>query len=779
MERISMAEGSGRHRGIARLAGTQAARVLAGVCLLLGLAPAMAAQTPPDAAPVPPAPVVEQQTGAHPPGQSCPQRDGDTSRPRIGVALGGGGARGVAHISVLRKLEELKIPVDCIAGTSMGSLVGGLYAAGVSIEDMEALVLETDWKRLFDDTIPREERSYRRKQDDRDSVATLGVGLNKGKLEVSPGMLQGERILSMFERRTLTVSTVSDFDKLPIPFRATGTDLNTGRVVEIGHGSLAQAMRASMSLPGIFQPVVIDGHVLIDGGIAEQVPVDTVRRMGADIVIAVDVGTPLTVLDEDASLLQVISQLTGMLTVGNTRTSVGALREADVLIVPELGSVVATGDFAKAKEALAIGDQAAAAATGRLAALPRYRAQPPAPFKAPPTPVVEFVRLDNHSRYSDEVLTAIIDVPVGRPVNPEELEDATLRAYSQGTFASVTYEVVEEDGRTGVVVTAREKPQGPNYVQAGFLLQTDFSGTYESSLRVALLRSPVTEYGAEARILAALGSQAGLWGEYYHPFDPQARWYFYGRAGLQNRTTPLFNDDGDRIATYDTLVSEARLSLGRTFGLFGAAELGVQRSESRSDLEVGNPALPDLEVGTGAWFGFVSIDRLDSLYFPRSGYSARLDYRTTASWLGGEAEFEEAGLDVLGAVPFGRHAVQYGASYQTTLSGVLPLYERYSMGGRGRLVGFHFNELTGQNYAVVTLGYSYQLASFFGRSAVVGSTLEYGNAWNLRRDMDWSDGIFNGSAYVGFDSWIGPMLFGYGMREGGEGVMFLEIGKPF
>ncbi len=282
--------------------------------------------------------------------------------------------------------------------------------------------------------------------------------------------------------------------------------------------------------------------------------------------------------------------------------------------------------------------------------------------------------------------------------------------------------MVEEDGRTGVVVKAREKPQGPNYIQAGFLLQTDFSGTYESSLRVALLRSPVTEYGAEARILTALGSEAGLWGEYYHPFDPQARWYFYGRAGIQNRTTPLFNDSGHRIATYDTVVGGGGISLGRTFGLFGAAELGVQRTESRSDLEVGNPVLPDLEVGTGAVFGFVSIDRLDSLYFPRSGYSARLDYRATASWLGGEADFEEAGIDVLGAVPFGRHAIQYGASYQTTLSGVLPLYERYSMGGRGRLIGFHYNELTGQNYAVVTVGYSYQLAEVFGRSAVVGST---------------------------------------------------------
>jgi NTE family protein len=720
-----------------------------------------------------------QAQAAETAGQSCPQRDGDTSRPRIGLALGGGGARGVAHISVLRKLEELDIPVDCIAGTSMGSLVGGLYAAGVPIEDMEALVMETDWKRLFDDSIPRGERSYRRKQDDRDGVATLGVGLGKGKLEISPGMLQGERILAMFERKTLAVSTVSDFDRLPIPFRATGTDLNTGESVELGSGSLAEAMRASMSLPGIFQPVQIDGRVLIDGGIAEQVPIDTVRRMGADVVIAVDVGTPLMELDADASMLQVISQLTGMLTVGNTRTSTAGLGEHDVLIVPELGTEVTTGDFAKAREALLIGAKAAEAATARLAGLPRYRGAAPAPLKAPPTPVVEFVRLENDSRYDDEVLKAIVDVPVGRPVDPDELEEATLRAYSQGTFASVTYEVVEEDGRTGVVVKAREKPQGPNYIQAGFRLETDFSGTYESSLRVGLLRAPVSPYGAEARVLLALGSEPGLQGEYYHPFDPQARWYFYSRLGVQNRSMPFFNNNGDRIATYDSWVGGGRASLGRTFGLYGAAELGVERSESRSDLEVGNPVLPDIEVGTGAWFGFVSIDRLDSLHFPRSGYWARLDYRATAGWLGGEAEFEEAGLDVLGAVPFGRHAVQYGASYQTTLSGTLPLYERYSMGGRGRLVGFHHNELTGQNYAVVVLGYSYQLASIFSRSAVVGSTLEYGNAWNLRRDMDWSDGILNGSVYLGFDSWIGPMLFGYGMREGGNGVLFLTIGKPF
>jgi len=712
-------------------------------------------------------------------GQSCRPRDGDTGRPSVGLALGGGGARGIAHISVLRKLEELGIPVDCIAGTSMGSLVGGMYAAGLPVDDLEQLVLETDWKRLFDDSIDRRDRSFRRKQDDRDGVATIGVGIRDGDLRISPGMLQGERILSMFEQKTLAVSGVDDFDKLPIPFRAIATDLNTGQPVELGSGSLGAAMRASMSLPGIFQPVEIDGHVLIDGGIAEQVPIDTVRRMGADIVIAVDVGTPLTPLGADASVLQVISQLTGMLTVGNTRHSTARLGEGDVLIVPDLGDDVTTGDFSKAAEALRIGRVAAEAAVPRLASMPRYRDGPPPVPVGDARPVVEFVRLENHSRYADKVLTGIIDVPLGEPVDAARLEEATLRAYSLGTFASVTYQVVQEDGRTGVVVRAQEKAQGPNYLQAGFRMQTDFSGTYETSLRLALLRAPVTANGAEARVLLGLGSEPGIQGEYYHPFDPLARYYFQGRLGIQDITMPVFDADGNRTATYDAAVSAVRLGLGRTFGLVGSVEAGLERSSGEARIQVGDPALPDVDVSAGNWYAKATVDRVDSLYFPRDGYMGRATYRATADWLGGEADFDEIGLDLLGARPFGRHALQLGGSYYSTVSGTLPLYQRYRMGGRGRLVGFRYNELTGQNYAVVMVGYTYQLASFMSRSTVLGSTLEYGNAWEDRSDMRWSDGIWNGSVYLGFDSWIGPMLFGYGMHEGGSGVVFLEIGKPF
>ena len=230
---------------------------------------------------------------------------------------------------------------------------------------------------------------------------------------------------------------------------------------------------------------------------------------------------------------------------------------------------------------------------------------------------------------------------------------------------------------------------------------------------------------------------------------------------------------------YEAQLASGLLSLGRTFGRYGAAEVGLERSSGEAEVETGDPALPDADVDAGSWYAQVAVDRLDSLYFPREGHWSRLTYRRSAGWLGGDARFEEAGFDVLAAMPFGRHAVQASLAWHTTLSGELPLNLRHRLGGRGRLAGFHYNELAGQHYAVLMAGYSYQLASLFRRSAVAGATLEYGNAWENRGDMRLGDGIWNGSLYLGFDSWIGPMLFGYGRRAGGGAVLFLEIGKPW
>lgn len=714
---------------------------------------------------------------------SCGVREPGDTRPRIGLALGGGGARGIAHISVLRKIEELRIPIDCVAGTSMGALVGGLYASGMSVDDMRTLVESTDWKRLFDDSLARPERSYRRKQDDRDALTTVGIGIGSKGIRLSPGVLQGERILAMFERVTLGVSAIEHFDQLPIPYRAVATDLNTGEAVILDHGSLAMAMRASMSLPGIFQPAEIDGRVLLDGGLVNQVPIDVVRGMGADIVIAVDVGTPLGALDRNASLLQVISQISGMMTTGNTRRQLQTVSGRDVLVVPELGDTVATGDFEKAREALEIGDQAATAAHADLARLgateavyAASRSQHPVATRAP---VVEFVRLENETDYADEMLLSQLRIPVGQPLDADAVEARLLRVYSLGTIASVTYELVSEGGRTGVLLRARPKPQGPNYLQLGLTHSSDFNGTFESALRAAILFSPVTPFGAEARVGVAVGSEPGLYGEYYHPLDIGNRNLLYARLGYTNPNMQVFDADGNNVTTYDLRVLGLQLQAAREFGNYGAVAIGAQFGKGEVEVETGDPTLEEFEFDQGSLYASVNIDRLDSLFFPRKGYYAALAYTISRDWLGSDSKFDQLDFDAVGAKSFGRHALQLGLRYHATTSGELPIQSRYRLGGRSRLAGFRINQLTGQHYAMVFTGYTYQLAEVFGRSALVGGTLEYGNAWERREDMSLDDGIFNASLYTGFDSWLGPMLFGYGWRETGDGVIFLEIGKAF
>jgi len=747
-------------------------------CLLLacGTAPARAGPEAPEAAQS--VQSVQSVKG------SCGVRLPGDTRPRIGLALGGGGARGIAHISVLRMIEELHIPIDCVAGTSMGALAGGLYASGMSVDDLENLVVSTDWRRLFDDSLERPERSFRRKQDDRDGLTTIGIGIRDGGVKVSPGMLQGERILAMFERSTLSVSAIDDFDRLPIPYRAVATDLNTGEAVVLDHGSLAMAMRASMSLPGIFQPVVLEGHLLLDGGLANQVPVDVVRAMGADVVIAVDVGTPLRKLDDGASLLDVISQISGMMTTGNTGRQLATLHQDDVLIVPQLGDSVATGDFTKAREALAIGTQAAEAARGRLArfSLPadRYAASSQArPVMAAGLPVIEFVRLENETAYADEMLLAQVPIAIGEPLDATGVESRLLRAYGLGTLSSITYEVVREDDRTGVLLHARPKPQGPNYVQVGLTLNTDFEGTFESNLRAAMLLSPISPLGAEARLSVTIGSEPALKGEYYHPFDVANHNLLYANLAYENPNIHQFNAAGDNIATYDVRELGFELRAVREFGNYGAVALGVERATGRATVETGDPQLEDFDFEQGNLFANVTIDRLDSLFFPRNGYYALLGYTVSRDWLGSDTEFDQVDVDTIGARSFGKHSVQLAASYHSTVSGTLPVQSRYRLGGRARLAGFRLNELTGQHYALLVAGYSYQLTEFFGRSALVGGTVEYGNAWERRQDMAFDDGILNASLYAGFDSWLGPMMFGVGWREDGDGVLFLEVGRPF
>src|ERR1700723_4286678 len=288
-------------------------------------------------------------------------------RPRICLVLSGGGARGMAHIGVLKVLEELKVPIDCIAGTSMGAVVGGLYASGMSAAQIDTTMRWVDWQEAFRDLPPRRDLAFRRKQDDRNFLVDLPLGLKHGKILLPKGFIQGQKLQETLRQLTLPFSNSTDFDRLPTPFRAVSTDLETGDAVLLDKGDLSIAMRASISAPGVFAPVDYEGRLLVDGGLADNLPIDVARAMNADILIVSDVSFPLHDRAQLDSALSISNQMLAILLRKDSDRQKSTLGPKDVLIEPNLGLTPAT-DFTAAVSVISRGEDAARAATAALEA---------------------------------------------------------------------------------------------------------------------------------------------------------------------------------------------------------------------------------------------------------------------------------------------------------------------------------------------------------------------------------------------------------------------------
>jgi NTE family protein len=753
--------------------------------LLAVLAMATQAQAQPHdpAAPTPllRSPATAGQTGSLP----CRARPSDpVDRPRIGLVLGGGGARGISHISVLRTIEELGVPVDCIAGTSMGALVGALYASGMSVDDIEKMVTTLEWDRLFNDKLDRQDRTYRRKRDDDLVMSKPGIGIGPDGIKAAPGLMAGQRITLYFESLVEPVGVIEDFDQLPIPYRAIAADVNTGEAVAIGSGDLAMAMRASMSIPAAFPPVAWGDRVLVDGGVASNLPVQVARDMGADIIIAVDVGTPLAVIGSDSSVLAVADQLTGLLTVGNTKASIALLGDRDILIRPQLDGKVATADFDKALEAIAIGKEAMVPVRGRLAELglpaAAYRDHLAARVgRTSEPPMVAFVRIRNESPYSDEFIQSRLDVPVGQPLDAKALERQLYALYGLETLSAANYQVVREGDQDGVEIHVVEKSQGPTYIETGLSMNSDLEGGFDFSFRLGLLRSPFNASGGEWRAYAQVGDENQLLAEVYQPLGLGGGYFVAARTQFIDNSIYQYDDDGEKIAEYGVQRGLLQLTAGKEISNIGSINLAYRRFRGKSESELSALALPELDFDGGEFFADVSLDRVDSSYFPRSGYLLRTRYLVSREGLGADDEFDQLDVDALVARRFDKHSVQLGLRYHSTVSGVLPIQSLYRLGGLSRLAGFRPNELTGSDYGLVLAGYNYEIGNLLNQPALVGAQIEYGNAWQSKSDMSFSDAITNGAVYLGIDSWIGPVLLGVGFREGGHRTLFLDVGKRF
>ena len=468
-------------------------------------------------------------------------------RPRIGLVLSGGGARGVAHIGVLKVLEEEHVPIDAIAGTSMGAVVGGLYASGLNAREIEAIMTSLNWQQAFHDLPPREDLTLRRKQEDQNFLVKFPLGIHGGKVLLPKGLIQGQRLNQIFRRLTLPVARITNFDELPTPFRALATDLETGEGVTIGSGDLTSAMRASMSAPGVFAPVERDGRLLVDGGISENLPVDIARAMGVDILIVVDVGSPLLTREKLNSVGVISNQMIAILIQHNSKQQLDKLKAEDVLIAPPLGDT-SSYDFGNVKRVIAVGERAARAAAERLAALAmtpqeaqRY-AQRREQARQMSPPRIDFVQVDSGSKNYSQRLNSLFDDLTGKPLDPDALARRMTTLYGEGSLDTLDYQVVQnpDNKRYGLQLNARGNSIGPNYVRFGVSLQEDFQGnsTYDAAMRYVM--SEITRPGGEFVWDLQIGQTSLIATEIFLPFSEFSGWFVDPHGSISASNVPWY-----------------------------------------------------------------------------------------------------------------------------------------------------------------------------------------------------------------------------------------------
>ncbi len=711
--------------------------------------------------------------------QVC-ERAAVENRPKIGLALGGGGARGGAHIGVLRVLEEMQVPVDYIAGTSMGSIVGALYASGMDVDALEEAILAADWDDLFSDSTAREDRPLRRKSEDDLGLYNPAIGVGKGNQVLTAGAVAGQKILFLFETLTSQQLQVESFDQLPIPYRAVAADIVSGQKVVLDHGDVALAMRASMSVPGVFDPVRWgEEHLLVDGGIVRNLPVDVVRDMGADIVIAVNVGTLPATADDLKNLLSIIGQMSSLMITANTQQQIESLQADDILITPDLGRKISAADFERVDETIPIGYAGAESVREQLAGLGVTKAQYDAWRAGVETcvtgpPTVQFVRLENNSRFSDDVLLKKISVEPGQPLDYAELDKDIRQIYALDFIRFARYWIEEDDGQKGVVIQVEQDQRGTDFFQSGiemFLDERD-SGF---NIKAAYLKTDLNDWGAEARTAAQIGDDAGLFAELYYPLDDEFRWIFRPQARYSRRELNVFDSDGAAVSQWAIDEYGGLIGFGREFGRHAGLFVGARAYVGEANVEIGNPG-DDFRYKGGEWFLGLRYDRLDDRYLPSRGSFADLAYIKSDEGLGADTEFEQVTFTWFTTQTWDRHTWQLGTRFNTTLDDNAPIYALFTGGGFLNMSGFQPNELVGQHYGATLLGYRYEVARTGFLPAYVGATVEYGNAANRASDV-YGEGILNGSIYFAYDSPLGPFYVGAGWNEEHSGVIFLKLGS--
>lgn len=736
-------------------------------------------------------------------------------RPTVALVLAGGGAKGAAHIGVLKALEEMQIPVDYITGTSMGSYVGGLYATGMSADEIESFIYTVDWNRGYRDRVNRSDRRVRDKEyEDRYQLNT-DLGLGWGEIKARKGVVQGQNMLRILRETTGNLSPLDSFDHLAIPYRSVATDIIELEEVVIDHGHLVDAMMASMSVPGALPPYEVDGRMLVDGGVTNNMPVDVARAMGADIIIAVDISTNYKGKEDFTTFLAAADQLSNYLVQRSTQEQAETLTDNDVFLQPDVGEMETT-EFDKMPSAYEAGYESAKQHSAELSKLSLSNAdyqhyiedkqKARRQLKHGDKTVVDKVVINNNTHYSDKLLENRLNLHSGKVLKTSEIEAKVQDLYALDRFELVTYEFENVDGEDQLTVKVDEKSWGPNYLNFRFFLEDDFSTESQYSLGVSANFTDINSHGAELRTNIEMGTDKRIEAELYSPFFSSQKLFtsasiVYSKenrnlpAGIDEIEEPTLDVTQDYVPmSYSEYIGE--LALGYQPTLWQELKFGVRYTDG--DVKVAS--LPSLGGGSyNRVGGFISyrLDTLDNFSLPTEGYFVDLEYLVSHddfennSSIGdeelasGSDTVYEFSANLMAAKSYEKHTLVGKVDYGIVESknSVFPIDPK-ELGGFLNLSGIPRNSLIGQNLAYTSLIYRYKWFEndfgLFESPFYIGASIEHGGVWS-NNDLKLNEAPMYtaGSVFAGVDSPIGPIILAYGRTEDNFDSVYLIVGTSY
>ncbi len=705
------------------------------------------------------------------------------SRPRIGLVLGGGGARGAAHIGVLEVLEKLRVPVDCVAGTSMGALVSGAYASGLSPAVMRTELAKADWNDMFQDNPTYSEINYRNKAISTRFMPGSELGVTEKGATYQGGVVAGEKIKLFFNRLVSSDLGERNIESLPLPLSIIATDIGNGDKVVFREGSLTRAMRASMSVPGLMAPIDHQGHKLVDGGLVDNVPIAEAReRCQADIVIAVNVGSPLMKAEDVGSLLTVAVQMVNILTEQNVTRSLASLKATDVYIKPDLEGITA-GDFHRSSETADRGKTAAEAVADRLKAFSvseeSYAAwSKKIAYARQSARAIDEIQVAQLKTVNPAAVERHLRVKPGDSVDDARLNQDILRVYGDGWYETVDYSVLTERDRNILRVLPVEKSWGPDYLRLGVSLYSDFKQDSSFTLRAAYDKTWLNSLGGQLLVAGEVGRRNAVVADLYQPLEASQRYFVESSLSYGTDNHGVYQDNR-KLADYGRTQGLVSFGAGVNVGLLGQLRAGWRRTWLDASLETGvpSPVFPanSKHSFSGAYAG-LDFDQMDRLYFPTKGWSSRLAYFNAA----GE-DYSKVFAQLMGAHSFGDYVLNARVSYQGSPRGVLPAYDAATVGGLNNLSGFAKDQLIGDDirYAGV------RIEKIIGRLPMglrgdmrAGVSLETGKVGKPYSETRLKGWMNSASIYLGGETPLGPIYLGYGRSDSGASSFYLFLGTP-